>query len=74
MKHQIKFNIPFIATIDDESELGKTFMNMVNRDFKFFEMGVGGSTLLTEEFDEYLEKMNEGSKALVVSLDKTAII
>lgn len=77
MKHEIKFSIPFVAVVDDETALGAMSMLYATSNFELFESLIGGAVTDDPKFDEYLAYANERSDGsdhdIFVRLDKDAL-
>ena len=74
MKHTLQLTAPFVATIDDSTRLGKSYLQLFAVDPVAAAKILMSSTLLTDEFDSYMASMNEGGYSVVVALDKPAFI
>ena len=74
MKHTLQLTAPFVVTIDDETPLGAIAMEIFAIDPLAVAKNIMASTLLTDEFDNYMAEMNKGGNALFVALDKPAFV
>lgn len=78
MKHEIKFSIPFVAVVDDETALGAMSMLYATANFELFESLMGGAVTDDPKFDEYLAYANKRSDdtehSVFVRLDKDALV
>jgi len=74
MKHTLQLTAPFVVTIDDETPLGALAMGIYAIDPLGVAKNIMASTLLTEEFDNYMAEMNKDGKSVVVTLDKPAFV
>ena len=78
MKHEIAFTAPFIATIDDETPLGKRALALLTLDPEYFYTAVAASTLIDPKFDEYMAYVNKRNDdtphEVFVALDKATLV
>ena len=74
MKHELQLTAPFVVTIDDETPLGAMAMEIFAIDPLAVAKNIMASTLLTTEFDNYMNEMNKGGKSIVVALDKPSFV